>query len=229
MAPYRLILVEGMIGAGKSETAARLARSLRNRGRRASHFHEFAQDHPIRTKAVDHLRNESPESRARVAAVTMESDRYSLDQWSALVDGCRSDDSTVILESTFLQNSVLPLFLNNAPIRSLKRRFGDIVERVRDAPAILVLLEYSDVRLRLEGIHRERGEPWSSWNLRSVSDLPWSQRRKLTGFDALVTFYTEWSSIVADLLREYPLPCLRILDPHLDWWAANLRIEAQVA
>lgn len=229
MSPYRIILVEGMIGAGKSETAERLARSLRHRGRNASCFHEFAENHPIRTKAVDRLRSESPELQAHVATMPTQSGRYSLDQWSELVDRCRSEDSTAILESTFLQNSVLPLFLNEAPKKSVKRRFGDIVERVRDAPAILVLLEYSDVRSRLEGIHRERGEPWSSWNLRSAADLPWSRHRKLTGLDALVAFYTEWSSIVAELLREYPLPYLRIVDPHLDWSAANLRIEAQLA
>jgi thymidylate kinase len=52
----RLILIDGMIGAGKSTLAGDLERWLPGRGERARAYNEFAGDHPIRTQAIDRLR-----------------------------------------------------------------------------------------------------------------------------------------------------------------------------
>jgi len=43
----RLILIEGMIGAGKSTMAERLAAMLTEEGRGVHAFHEFADNHPL--------------------------------------------------------------------------------------------------------------------------------------------------------------------------------------
>jgi len=52
----RLVLIEGMIGSGKSTTAVRAAAMLTARGASVRAFNEFAEDHPIRTRHVDLLR-----------------------------------------------------------------------------------------------------------------------------------------------------------------------------
>ncbi len=52
MAVSRLILLEGMIGSGKTTTAANIGKWLADQGDAAHVYHEFADDHPIRTKAV---------------------------------------------------------------------------------------------------------------------------------------------------------------------------------
>ena len=70
----RLILIEGMIGAGKSTMAARLAAMLTERGENVQVFNEFADDHPIRTRHVDLLRAAGP-------ALTSS---YDACQWNAL-------------------------------------------------------------------------------------------------------------------------------------------------
>src|SRR5437763_8033902 len=45
-----------MIGAGKSTLAGDLESWLTGRGERARAYNEFADDHPIRTQAIDRLR-----------------------------------------------------------------------------------------------------------------------------------------------------------------------------
>jgi hypothetical protein len=116
----RLILVEGMIGAGKSTTARQVASWLVGRGEDARVFSEFAADHPIRTKAIDRLRAVHPEPVSKpddVGQDGLAADPrvYEIDQWRRLAERCRDRRQTVVLESTLLQNSVLPAFVNGAP------------------------------------------------------------------------------------------------------------------
>jgi len=51
----RLILIEGMIGSGKTTTARYLADWLSRHGEDVRAFDEGAADHPIRTRRVDEL------------------------------------------------------------------------------------------------------------------------------------------------------------------------------
>src|SRR5690349_22486336 len=51
----RLILIEGMIGSGKTTTAERLGDWLSGLGENVRAFDEGAADHPIRTRRVDEL------------------------------------------------------------------------------------------------------------------------------------------------------------------------------
>src|SRR4051812_6091356 len=109
-----------MVGAGKSTTAGRVAEWLTRRGEDAPGFHEFAEDHPIRARAVDLLRASYPEpvwTPGDVGPDGLATDRgvYAVEQWGRLAERCRDGRLTYILESTFLQNSVLPAFVNGVP------------------------------------------------------------------------------------------------------------------
>ena len=106
MAASRLILIEGMIGSGKTTTAEHLRDWLSARGEDVRAFHEGAADHPIRTRRVDEL---------LAAPAPGGPDEYSASQWRRLAERCRQSDQTIILESVFLQNSVMPAFIDGAP------------------------------------------------------------------------------------------------------------------
>ena len=110
----QLILIEGMIGAGKSTTAERLAAMLTEGGGNVHAFLEFADNHPIRTLGVDLVR-----TGARAPGSV-----YDPGQWHTFADCCAQGTTTVILESTVLQNSVMPLFVDDAPIAVVKKLFA---------------------------------------------------------------------------------------------------------
>jgi len=212
----RLILIEGMIGAGKSTMAERLAAMLTEGGGGVHAFHEFADNHPIRTPGVDLIR-----TGARAPG-----SMYDPDQWHAFADRC-AQGTTVILESTVLQNSVMPLFVDDAPIAVVKKLFAELAGRIVPAAPLLVYLRPSDVAAAIRRVHAERGEPWSSRNYAFVSACPWARRRGLVGERAVVELYRAWEQLVDELLPT--VDSVVVTEPHRDWAEALQRVYVAVS
>ena len=219
MAASRLILVEGMIGSGKTTTAGRLGDWLSGRGEDVRAFDEGAADHPIRTRRVDEL---------LAAPAPGEPDAYSAGQWRRLAERCLRDGQTVILESIFLQNSVMPAFIDGASAATVDQICTEIQRQAAPAEPFLVYLRPTDIAAAIARVHQARGEPWSSRNLAFVEGSPWARRRNLRGRDAVVGLYQAWEPVAARLYDRYPFGKLMVPDPQQDWPAAVRRICAAV-
>lgn len=215
----RLILIEGMIGSGKTTTARHLADWLSRRGEDVRVFDEGAADHPIRTRRVDEL---------LAAPAPGDPDAYSASQWRRLAERCLRGGQTVILESVFLQNSVMPAFIDGAPAATVNQICAEIQRQAAPAEPFLVYLRPTDIAAAIARVHQTRGEPWSSRNLAFVEDSPWARRRNLRGRDAVVQLYQAWEPVVSQLYDRYPFAKLMLPDPQHDWPAALHRIRAAV-
>ena len=219
MAASRLILIEGMIGSGKTTTAEHLRDWLSARGEDVRAFHEGAADHPIRTRRVDEL---------LAAPAPGGPGAYSASQWRRLAERCRHSDQTIILESVFLQNSVMPAFIDGAPAATVTGICTEIQRQGAPAEPFLLYLRPTDIAAAIARVHQIRGEPWSSRNLAFVADSPWARRRNLRGRDAVVRLYQAWEPVVSQLYRRYPFPKLMVPDPQRDWPAALKAVCAAV-
>lgn len=223
-----------MIGAGKTTTAKRIENWLTGRGEDARAFCEFAEDHPIRTRAVDRFRVASrlisgPPGHDTDGDMAGAPGVYAADQWRRLAEQCLRGRQTMILESTFLQNSVMPAFIDGAPADTVTEIFTMIERQVAPAEPLLVYLRPTDIVSAIARIHHTRGEPWASQNLAWVAASPWARRRNLHGQEAVVKLYQAWESIVNELYDRYSFPKLMVTDPQHDWKAALTRICTTVA
>lgn len=232
MAMSRLILIEGMIGAGKSTTAAHVAKWLIDQGEEVRAYHEFADDHPIRIEAVDTLRAAHPERIAPPDSGAHEPAPdpavYAVEQWGALAERCRHGQRTIILESSFLQNSVLPNFTSGAPMDTTRAVFARIETLIAPAHPLLIYLRPSATEQAVKRVHNERGDPWRSWNVASVSNYPWARARGMSGQEAVIALYRAWEQVVDELLDLYSSPKLLLIDPQDDWEGALQRIYAKL-
>lgn len=105
MGAAQLILIEGMIGSGKTTTATRVGDWLARRGENARVFCECAADHPIRTRAEDRLRAaaglQTPGPGSAGDSVAEGSPGgYAARQWRRLAERCLRDRQTIIAESS---------------------------------------------------------------------------------------------------------------------------------
>jgi hypothetical protein len=232
----QLILIEGMIGSGKTTTAMRVGDWLARRGEDARVFCECAADHPIRTRAEDRLRATAGGPRALGLPGSAPGDGtaagrlgvYAAGQWRRLAERCLRDRQTIILESSFLQNSVMPAFIDGAPARTVQEIFTRIQRQSAPAEPLLVYLRPAGIGTAIARIHRTRGEPWSSRNVAFVENSPWARRRNLRGQDAVVKLYQAWEPIATQLYGQYPFPKIMVTDPQHDWQVTLTRICATV-
>ena len=228
MGAARLIFIEGMIGSGKTTTATRVGDWLARQGENARVFCEAAADHPIRTSAEDRLRAQAglPAPGPGSAGDGVPPGGYAASQWRRLAERCLRDRQTVIVEGSFLQNSVMPAFIDGAPARTVDAIFTTIVRQAAPAGPLLVYLRPADTGAAIARVHRTRGEPWSSRNVAFVENSPWARRRNLRGQDAVVKLYQAWEPVVTRLYGQYPFPKIMVTDPQHDWHATLTRICA---
>ena len=207
---------------------------MARQGESARVFCEGATDHPIRTTAEDRLRAAAdPEAPGRpgdaAGGGAGSSPRgYADDQWRRLAERCLRDRQAIILEGSFLQNSVMPAFIEGAPARTVEEISTRILRQFAPAEPLLVYLRPTDIGAAIERVHRVRGEPWSSRNVAFVENSNWARRRNLQGQDAVVRLYQAWEPVAARLYSRYPFPKIMVADPQRDWAATLARICAAV-
>jgi hypothetical protein len=230
----QLILIEGMIGSGKTTMAMRVGDWLALQGENARVFCEGAAGHPIRTRAEDRLRaavgpqSPGPLGSAADGGAGDSPRAYADDQWRRLAERCLRDRQAIIVESSFLQNSVMSAFIDRASARTVNEIFTRIQQQAAPAEPLLVYLRPADIGAAVARVHRVRGEPWSSRNVAFVENSPWARHRSLRGQDAVVKLYQAWEPVVTQLYSRYPFPKIMVTDPQHDWQATLARICAAV-
>lgn len=221
MGEARLIFIEGMTGAGKSTTAGAIERWYEEHSAPVRRYHEMDDDNPIRTKGVDAMRSNHPQAK-RLSDVgedgfALDPSAYGVGQWGALARGILGGESTVILESRYVQNSVQPRYIGGAPKEKVLEGFARIHAETAVAQPLFIYLRPTDIRAHLRRTLDERSEDWGRWLSATFSDSGWARSRSISGDDALFRFYEDWEVLAEQLFAEHTGPKIWLDDPQVSW------------
>ena len=218
----RLVIIEGIMGSGKSTTARWIAAQLEAAGRRALAITERVEPHPVRgTDGLDHWFQPWLDVTAEGLA-----DR-SLAKWRSFVADAQAAETIHTLDGQLFHGDLTNLFLMEATPAAIAKYCKAVTEIVRPLAPLLIYFYQPDVERAIRAIAAERGAEWVKYQVDWKLQAPYSRRLGLSGLDGLVALYKDYRALTDDLYSGLDLPKLAIDNSQQAWDAYYLQIHAQ--
>ncbi len=184
----RLLLVEGLPGAGKSSCAQSAADLL------GWHwYYEHAASHPVYNPVWLQGLLASGDYPADLPAQLLAG-------WGRLADRC---DGAVI-EGALLQNGVAPLLLAGLDESPVTDFFRAAVERIAPLAPQLIVLGDADPGEALRRVILSRAPWFEPLLIDRIGRSPWARQRRLRGLPAVEAFFSDYNEITRRLLPLWP-------------------------
>ena len=208
LVPRRLVLIEGLSGSGKTTTAKSVVASLELSGIEAKAYHESDDDNPI---VIGQL---LPDIAGTISRYAARSDF--LEDWRALATRVKGKDQTIVLESRFIQNAAMFLFLSGSS-DELVQHTVKILDCIKDLKPLLIYLRTSNPGAHAQRALDESPPKWVELATGEFARTPWLRERGLNGHEGWVAFFRTWGAQLDRIVDTLEMDVLRLTDPHLDW------------
>ena len=201
MSNTKLILIEGIPGAGKTTSCKQLGRVLQQQGITCRWYLENDDPHPIDC--------------AHLKLKDLGEKLPSL--WSAFAAQAMKVNDVLIIESRLWQNTLLFMFMSEYPIDEIIDVHKMVLEKLKALYPILIYLYQDDIQIALERLHTLRNKELIEKDIKTTSQYPWFQSRKLNNFNGWVRFFKEWQAVAEQLFSDWPFAKVKITNPHDNW------------
>ena len=221
----KLILIEGIIGSGKTTTAENLADIIYQNGREAVWYHENAPQHPLNNYFSRILQDNYGKIFnidllfSKIRQNDPEVDTLSL--WRLLENSCLTDTKIKIIESRFWQHESMYWLLMNFDLKKVMRRQQEITKILSTSKPFLIYLANDEVSSVIKNIFETRPDEWKQWVLWLFGEHPYFTDHNLSGINGLIKFFEVWNEIAEKLFDLYPYSKLLLRNSHNDWSTAN--------
>lgn len=220
MIDTRLILIDGMTGAGKSTTAQRLWLHLERLGVAARWIYEHDTSHPLwETDEMQRI----AESGALAPGFA---ERTLPARWRRLGQRCAESGAATtatILESALLQSTVGLLLAMNADDETIVESALACAEAAAAANPVLVWLRPGDVPQALRAVcDVRRDHDYEAALVALLGATPYGRDRGIADFDGLVGFYERWRGLAEAVIARLAIPVC-VVDA-VEWTARDCRI-----
>ncbi|WP_114571843.1 P-loop NTPase family protein [Exiguobacterium flavidum] len=238
----KLILIEGLPGAGKSTISEALARHLAN----VRHYTEEAPDHPVDLDGVAVLSREEWEaeelpdsaihdegSYGRLvrygtlaedqAKRLSEKDAYSLpfaahvelmkERWTRFAGRAAQEEAVYLFDCAFLQNPLTIGMISQDVEEELVTRYIEDVSRLIEAlDPVLIYIEENDVSASFRRAYAERPDGWKHGFVDYYTGQAYGIKHGLTGIEGTIAVMKERKKRELALLGRLGVKSFRIVN-----------------
>jgi len=197
----RLILIEGLPGAGKTTTTGYLWSALQLAGTACRQYLEEDRPHPI-----DVTDFETKGLADKVVPI-----------WQSFVEGALHEPTITIIDCRLWQNTALFMYMFERILDEIIEFNRRVSQAIRPLSPVLVYLDQEDTEYALRRLSIQRGIEWVDKAMSWTTQYPWFRSRGLNDFVGWVQFFEEWRQVAQRLYADWPGQKLKILNPHADW------------
>ncbi|WP_235210447.1 hypothetical protein [Caballeronia sordidicola] len=218
-AGHRLVIVEGMMGSGKSTTMRLIAKHLQDSGQPALPIHEKTEPHPVRaTDELEHWfepwRDATPQHLAERALI----------RWTAFVEATRADIPIPVMDGQLFHGDLTHLLLMEAESPLISGYMQALAAVIAPLNPFVLYLWQEDVEEAVRTVCADRGPEWINYQVNWKLAAPFCVRRGYKGLEGLVSPYRDYRRITDDLFRQLPFAKLAIENSAGDWQAYERQI-----
>jgi hypothetical protein len=215
----KLVILEGIMGSGKTTNVLQLADRLNASGRSAIGITEGVSPHPIRFD-WDLPWDEITAAQIAESAVA---------RWKAYAEHTRDSETTSVVDGQLFHGNLTSLFLLEVDIDLIRDYVRDIATAIAPLSPLLIYLRHSDIDHAIRSVGTERGCAWVRYQIEWKLESPYAKRRGLKDLDGLIVLYREYRALTDQLYDELTLPKISIEDAQKDWQKCGAIIDRAVA
>ena len=203
----RLVIVEGIMGSGKSITVLRLADRLNASGVPVVGITEGVSPHPIRFD-WDEPWADMPAQHLAKSAVA---------RWHAYADSASMSERVSVVDGQLFHGNLTSLFLLDADVALIRNYLHDVVAAIRPLRPLLIYFHQDDVDRAIRAISAERGDAWVKYQVDWKLTSPYAVKHGFAGLEGLIALYRDYRRLTDQLYTELDIPKISIENSGREW------------
>ena len=213
---FRIVILEGIMGSGKSTTVLRLADRLKTSGVSVFGITEGTSPHPIRFDWDLPWMDMPARQLAKSAAA----------RWCAYASSASMSESITVVDGQLFHGNLTSLFLLDADVALISGYVHDVVAAIKPLRPLLIYFHQDDVDRAIRAIAAERGDAWVTYQVAWKLTSPRAVRQGLVGLEGLIELYRDYRQLTDQLYTDLDIPKISIENSGREWSRYEELIES---
>ncbi|TQF35740.1 hypothetical protein UNPF46_24310 [Bradyrhizobium sp. UNPF46] len=202
-----LVIVEGIMGSGKTTSVRRIADRLNRSGIAALGITEGVSPHPIRFD-WDVPWADMPAMQLAKSATA---------RWRAYVNSAQVSERITVVDGQLFHGNLTSLFLLDADTALIRAYIHEVVAAIKPLRPFLIYFNQDDVDRAIRTVAAERGDAWVTYQVDWKLNSPYAVRHGLGGIDGLIELYRHYRKLTDQLYAELDIPKISIENSGREW------------